>query len=82
MSLKLLCETEIAILNQIQKIYYFSPEEISKLLISRLRKGINKEIYEKLVEIFNVFIYFALSGKAIKIKNKISLFTVNMINSL
>ena len=63
MSLTLLCETEIAILNEIRKIYYFSPEEISKFLISKLQDEITKDKYEKLVEIYNVFIYFALSGK-------------------
>ena len=65
MNLNILCETEIAILNEIKKIYYFSPEEISKILISRLREGINNEKNEKIIEIFNVFIYFALSGKEI-----------------
>ena len=63
MSLTLLCETEIAILNEIRKIYYFSPEEISKFLISKLQDENIKDKYEKLVEIYNVFIYFALSGK-------------------
>ena len=65
MNLNILCETEIAILNEIKKIYYFSPEEISKILISRLREGINNEKNEKIIETFNVFIYFALSGKEI-----------------
>ena len=70
MNLTLLCETEIAILNEIRKIYYFSPEEISKILILKFRDEIDKEKNEKIIEIFNVFIYFALSGKKNKFKKR------------
>jgi len=61
MNLNYLCTTEFMILEKIRKIYYFSPEEISKLFLNKLGQFTDKDIINKIAETFNIFIYFALS---------------------
>jgi hypothetical protein len=62
MNLSLLYEIEKTILEEIKKIYYFSPDEISKIIVEGLRNLLDKEKTDKINECFNVFIYYALSG--------------------
>lgn len=62
MKLSLLYEIEKTILEEIRKIYYFSPEEISKTVIEGLKHVLDQEKIDKINDSFNVFIYYALSG--------------------
>lgn len=62
MKLSLLYEIENTILEEIRKIYYFSPEEISKTVIGGLKHVLDQEKIDKINDSFNVFIYYALSG--------------------
>jgi hypothetical protein len=62
MNLSLLYEIEKTILEEIRKIYYFSPEEISKTAIAALNHLLEKDKIDRINEYFNVFIYYALSG--------------------
>ena len=63
LNLDYLFKTEKIILNEIRKIYYFSPDEISKIIFLKLGKITCKENIKKISETFNNLIYFALSGK-------------------
>ena len=62
MNLTLLYEIEKTILEEIRKIYYFSPEEISKTIIGGLIHVLDQEKIDRINDSFNVFIYYALSG--------------------
>jgi len=59
LSLEYLYQTEKIILDHIKKIYYFTPEEISKTIFKLLEIEKNNHLEES----FNTFIYFAYSGK-------------------
>ena len=62
MNLNGLYEIEKTILEEIRKVYYFSPDEISKTIIEGLKEYIDSDKINKISESFNVFIYYALSG--------------------
>jgi len=61
MNINYLCQTEFIILEEIRKIYYFSPQEICHTLVSMFDCSDDKAKIGRISENYNIFIEFALS---------------------
>jgi hypothetical protein len=59
MNLNYLCQTELIVLEEIRKIFYFSPEEILRTVLSLLK--CDREQTNRIAENYNIFVEFALS---------------------